>query len=218
MRFLIAIFCLIPLAVLADYPDPKRKQAQVELFTKTLSRQPDSVVVTGSSSIRRWRSIQDDLSPSRIISSGIPGSNMNDLDYYLHDLVLRYQPSAVVIYQGDNDAMIGKVSVGEIIGKFDNIVMRMTRALPDVALYVMSVKPSIANWSKWPRALEINRRLAARADELDGLTYVDVSTALLAGDGTPRPDLFEEDNVHLNEKGYRVWASILQPLLAARPR
>ncbi len=217
MRLLIAILCLIPIAALADYPDPKRKQTQVEIFTNTLVRQPGAVVVTGSSSIRRWRSIQDDLAPSRIIPSGIPGSNMNDLDYYLHDLVLRFRPSAVVIYQGDNDVMIEGVSVEQIIDKFDKIVMRVTAALPDVSLYVMSVKPSIARWPKWPKAVEINRRLATRADELDGLTYVDVATALLDGGGTPRPELFEEDKVHLNEKGYRVWTSILQPLLAARP-
>ena len=217
IRLLTAIFCLIPFAALADYPDPKRKQTQVDIFSNTQLRQPGSVVVTGSSSILRWRSINDDLAPSRIILSGIPTSNMNDLDYYLHDLVLRFRPSAVVIYQGDNDMTIDGISVEQIIGKFDNIVKRMTAVLPDVPIYVMSVKPSIARWSKWSMATEINRQFSARADEQEGLTYVDVATPLLDDEGMPRVEFFEEDKVHLNEQGYRVWTSILQPLLAARP-
>lgn len=217
MRIIAALLCLVPFMALADYPDPARKQAQVDQFTKWLVSEPGSIVVTGSSSIRRWRSIHDDLAPSTIIATGIPGTSMNDLDYFLNDLVLRFAPEAVVIYQGDNDVMIEGVSVEQIIGRFDQIVMRIQAALPGVSVYVMSVKPSIARWLKWPEAVEINRQLASRADQLDDLTYVDVATPLLGDDGSPRPDLFDQDNVHLNDRGYGVWTSILQPLLAARP-
>lgn len=217
MRMLAALLCLVPFMALADYPDPERKQAQVDQFTKWLVSEPGSIVVTGSSSIRRWRTIHDDLAPSTIIATGIPGTSMNDLDYFLHDLVLRFTPEAVVIYQGDNDTMIDGVLVEQIIGKFDKIVMRIQAALPGVALYVMSVKPSIARWPQWPKAVEVNRQLASRASQLDDLTYVDVATPLLDDDGSPRPDLFDQDNVHLNDKGYRVWTSILQPILVARP-
>ncbi|MEM8952176.1 MAG: GDSL-type esterase/lipase family protein [Pseudomonadota bacterium] len=217
IRFLAVVFCLIPTAALADYPDPERKRDQVERFTKWLVSEPGSIVITGSSSIRRWRSIQDDLAPATIIPTGIPGSNINDLDHYLDELVLRFAPEAIVIYQGDNDAAIDGVSVDQVIARFDRIMTRIKAALPGSSLYVMSVKPSIARWQKWPKALQINRMLQDRADERSDLIYVDVATPLLGEDGTPRPDLFDEDMVHLNDKGYRVWTSVLQPILADRP-
>ncbi len=215
MKLLVTILCLIPTLVLAEYPDPKRKQDQVTQFTHYLDETPGKVVVTGSSSIRRWRSIEEDLAPTRIISTGIPGTNMNDLDYFLDDLVLRFKPDAVVIYQGDNDTMIEKVSVEEVADKFDDVVAKLKAALPNVMIYVMSVKPSVKNWPKWSKSVEINEHLAARADDLDYLDYVDVANPLLGDDGGPRSDMFLKDGVHLSDEGYRVWTSILQPILAA---
>ena len=217
MKLLAAILCLLPALALADYPDPKRKQDQVIQFTHYLDDTPGRIVITGSSSIRRWRSIHDDLAPTEIISTGIPGTNMNDLDHYLDELVLRFRPRAVVIYQGDNDTMIDKVAVQDVAGKFDDVVTRINEALPDTFIYVMSVKPSIKNWPKWPKAVEINKRLAARADDLDYVRYIDVAKPMLGENGMPRRDMFAEDGVHLSDEGYRIWTSILQPILAAHP-
>jgi lysophospholipase L1-like esterase len=207
----------MPALALADYPDPKRKQDQVIEFTHYLDETPGQIVVTGSSSIRRWRSIHDDLAPAKVISTGIPGTNMNDLDHYLNELVLRFRPRAVVIYQGDNDTMIDKVSVQQVADKFDDVVTRIKEALPETFIYVMSVKPSIKNWPKWAKAVEINKRFAARANELDYLHYIDVANPMLGEDGKLRKDIFAEDGVHLSDKGYRIWTSVLQPILAAHP-
>ncbi|MGI9449244.1 MAG: GDSL-type esterase/lipase family protein [Geminicoccaceae bacterium] len=217
MKLLVTILCLMPALALADYPDPKRKQDQVIEFTHHLDETPGQVVITGSSSIRRWRSIHDDLAPAKVISTGIPGTNMNDLDHYLDELVLRFRPSVVVIYQGDNDTMIDKVSVQQVADKFDDVMTRIKEALPDISIYVMSVKPSVKNWPKWTKAVEINKRFAARANELDYLHYIDVANPMLGEDGKPRKDIFAEDGVHLSDKGYRIWTSVLQPILAAHP-
>lgn len=42
------------------------------------------------------------------------------------------------------------------------------------------------------------------------MTYVDVATPMLGADGRPRPELFVEDDLHLNETGYGVWESVLR--------
>ena len=214
LKLLVVILCLFPSLALADYPDPERKQEQVTQFTHDLDEFSGQIVITGSSSIRRWRSIHDDLAPAKIISTGIPGSNMNDLDHYLNELVLRFSPSIVVIYQGDNDMMIERVSIAEVSDKFDDVVARLREALPDAILYVMSIKPSIKNWPKWPKAVAINERFAARAAELENLHYIDVVTPMLGDDGRPRPEIFLEDGVHLSDEGYRIWTSVLRPILA----
>jgi lysophospholipase L1-like esterase len=46
------------------------------------------------------------------------------------------------------------------------------------------------------------------------LAYVDVFNPMLGGDGRPRAELFGEDKLHMNAKGYALWTSIIGPRLA----
>ena len=51
---------------------------------------------------------------------------------------------------------------------------------------------------------ETNRRFAERcARDPLRLAYVDVATPMLGKDGRPRPELFLEDRLHLNDGGIR---------------
>jgi hypothetical protein len=36
---------------------------------------------------------------------------------------------------------------------------------------------------------------------------------MLGADGKPRPELFVQDGLHLNEAGYTLWNALLRPLL-----
>jgi lysophospholipase L1-like esterase len=57
-------------------------------------------------------------------------------------------------------------------------------------------------------------RLIKDIAERDGLVdYIDVFTPMLGKDGKPRPELFLEDRLHMNEAGYRLWRSIVGPFI-----
>jgi lysophospholipase L1-like esterase len=43
--------------------------------------------------------------------------------------------------------------------------------------------------------------------------FVDVYKAMLKADGTPMTDIFLEDNLHMNAKGYAIWQKIIEPYL-----
>lgn len=45
------------------------------------------------------------------------------------------------------------------------------------------------------------------------LTFIDVWEAMLDTDRRPKPDIFIEDNLHMNAKGYKIWAPIIEPTL-----
>jgi lysophospholipase L1-like esterase len=36
---------------------------------------------------------------------------------------------------------------------------------------------------------------------------------MLGADGKPRPELFLQDGLHMNNEGYAVWTKLLQPHL-----
>ncbi len=44
-------------------------------------------------------------------------------------------------------------------------------------------------------------------------SYVDVYSSMLNEDGTPLKDIFLQDNLHMNAKGYAIWQKLIAPHL-----
>ncbi len=61
------------------YPDPARFEKDIQAFEtedKTSPPPPGAIVCTGSSSMRMWRSIHEDLAPLTIIHRGFGGRDV----------------------------------------------------------------------------------------------------------------------------------------------
>lgn len=210
--------CAVAAPASGSYPDPERYRDTIQAFLDDDAGTPppaSAIVAVGSSSMRMWHpAIRQDLAPLTIIPRGFGGSNMNDLAYFLDDVVIRYRPRAVMIYEGDNDAAAG-VAPARVDELFGQIVARIRAALPGTRIYVLSVKPSISRWAIWPQMRETNRLLEARCDGDPLLTYVDVAAGMLNEEGTPRPEIFREDRLHMTDAGYRIWTAAVRPVLLA---
>ncbi len=63
----------------------------------------ECVVFIGSSSIRLWDTLEEDMSPILVIQHGFGGAKLNDIVYYAERLVNTYRPRAVVVFAGTND-------------------------------------------------------------------------------------------------------------------
>ncbi len=63
----------------------------------------ETIVFTGSSSIRTWKNLQEIFPEYQIVNSGFGGSQATDLLAYTDELILQYNPKKVFIYEGDND-------------------------------------------------------------------------------------------------------------------
>lgn len=197
--------------------DPLRFEEDMEAFAAEDRRSPPpegAVVVTGSSSVRRWHpTIEADLAPLTIIPRGFGGSTMEDALYWIDRVAIAYRPRAVVIYEGDNDTGRYEVPPGTIAGQFQEIAAKIHGALPGTRIYVVSVKPSVSRWASWPQAVETNELLKGIAARNDLITYIDVATPMLKADGTVMADIFVEDDLHLNPKGYEIWATAIREIL-----
>ena len=197
--------------------EPQRFEADIQAFEAQdkLSPPPTgAIVVTGSSSVRRWHpTIEKDLSPLTVIPRGFGGSTMEDALYWIDRVAIAYKPRAVVIYEGDNDTGRYEVPPATIAEQCEAIVKRVHAALPATRVYVISVKPSVSRWETWPEAVETNELLKAIAAKDDLVTYIDVATPMLQPDGDVMTDIFVEDNLHLNPKGYEIWADAVRAVL-----
>ena len=202
------------IAPAAAQPDPDRWEQAIQAFEESDRRNPPpkgGVVFLGSSSFRRWD--LDKWFPGKgLINRGFGGSQMADALRYLDRIVLPLEPATLFVYEGDNDIGSGK-SPETVVREFEELVARVHAALPETRIVFFGVKPSIRRWHLIGQAREANARIRAIAEKHPLLGYIDTGTRLLGDDGKPRPDLFVDDELHLNDAGYAIWAELVAPYL-----
>lgn len=194
--------------------DPTRFESELQKYitdTATFVGQ-DVIVFAGSSSIKMWQSLPTDFPQYITLNRGFGGSQMSDLFYYKDELIVKYQPKQIFIYEGDNDIAAGKSS-RKILKDTKKLVKYLHKKLPDTPIIFISAKPSIARWHFKKAYFHFNKKLKKYCQKKDYLQFVDVWSPMIADDGTPMKDIFIEDDLHLNEKGYEIWAKAIQPFL-----
>jgi lysophospholipase L1-like esterase len=174
--------------------------------------QRGSTVFTGSSTIRMWKDLQSTFPNEVIVNTGFGGSKASDLQTHLFPLVIRLEPGRVFIYEGDNDIWAG-VPVAEIMENLDAIVTRLQLTDPALEIFLIGAKPSPSRWEKKMNYQIFNQQLKEYCLAKDGLTFVETWNALTDPSGNPRPELYLEDQLHLNDKGYEIWVSLFKPFL-----
>ncbi len=121
----------------------------------------------------------------------------------------------VVIYEGDNDSGSYGVPPAKIADELKQIISAIHEVLPRTRVYIISVKPSLARLDKWDKAQETNELFLEMAARNDKLSYIDIATPLMDTDGKVMDDVFVEDRLHLNDKGYRIWTAAIRAALMA---
>ena len=197
-----------------DLHDSSRWQPDLERFQQAdqqAAPQPGQVLFVGSSSIRLWpldRSFPD-LKP---INRGFGGSQIADSVQHMEVLVLKHHPRMVVMYAGDNDLAAGK-SPERVFADFAEFVAILRKRLPESRLCFIAIKPSIARWNLVDRVRRSNSLIRSYCEQHPQLEFADIFSPMLNEKGQPRPELFVDDGLHLNDKGYALWQRVLQPLL-----
>jgi lysophospholipase L1-like esterase len=223
--FLFVLFCAFswpthfvalakePLASAAKKPTgPARFESEIAAFEKW-DRQnavPENCVLfVGSSSIRLWQTA-DAFPDLPVINRGFGGSTADDVNHFADRIVFNYKPRLIVFYAGDNDLAAGR-SPEKVFDDIETFRRQLRDRLPATRLIYLPIKPSPARWKLWPQMQQVNANLKAIAEKVDNVKYVDTATPILGPDGQPRKDLFRDDGLHLNAKGYEIWNKILLP-------
>lgn len=171
------------------------------------------VVFIGSSSIRMWNTLERDFPGFAVLNHGFGGSEYSDLLYFKEQLIGEFEPSMVVVYAGDNDIANGEdpAAIAEEAELFVDALRRLANGAPVI---VLSAKPSISRWELKDKYEKLNTQLERIATGFDHVVYVDVWTPMLKRNGEVEKELFIEDGLHMNEKGYEIWKNALKPFLS----
>ena len=211
-KYLIVLF-IVSLCLAAFYPavaednsKEDRWASDIKQFMEWDSKNSfpdDAVLFVGSSSVRMWKT-GDAFPKLKVINRGFGGSQVSDLLRYFDKIVVKYSPSVIVLYSGDNDTAVGKSSE-RIISDYQSFIDQTNEKLLGTPIVIISIKPSGARWNLWPKMAKTNSMLERVANNNDNVHYLDLASCLLDNDGKPDDECFLSDNLHMSSKGYNLW-------------
>jgi len=209
---LFVLLVLLPcLAAAQDRWEPDIRR--FEEADKTAAPPPGGIVFTGSSSIVRWPLAESfpELG-ARAINRGFGGSVTSDAVRYVERIVVPYKPRTVVLYSGDND-LTTDLTPEQIAEQFRLFVSKVRAALPQARIVLIAIKPSLQRWALVGKARAANAIIERDAKAERDVAFLDVEPLMLGAGGTPRPELYVADGLHLSPEGYRIWTAAVRPLL-----
>jgi lysophospholipase L1-like esterase len=199
----------------ANAQDPKRFQKEVDILAAqeyNFNNDKKLALFTGSSSIRMWNDVQSVYPDYNVINNGFGGSHFSDLIFYYDKLIAPHDPDILFIYEGDNDVASGKMPE-TIVQEAKQLIGMIRRDLPKTKIVLISPKPSIARWNLKNEYEILNRQLEKLAKRNRMVDFADVWKAMVDENGEVYKDIFIDDNLHLNEKGYEIWGKVIGEFL-----
>jgi lysophospholipase L1-like esterase len=183
-----------------------------EAADKTNPPPQQAILFIGSSSIRLWKTLAQDFPEHEVINRGFGGSQIVDSVSFAGRIVLPYEPKMIVMYAGGNDINAGK-SPEQVFADFKAFVQKVREKLPQTRIAYVSIAPNPARWGQVERVRAANTLIREYARGHERLEFIDVFSQMLGPDGQPRPEIFVEDKLHMNEKGYELWRGLIRPYL-----
>ncbi|WP_425236314.1 GDSL-type esterase/lipase family protein [Ulvibacterium sp.] len=214
MKYRIVLFFLITYTI-GHSQDSFRFRDEVEAIGKKYDSLWDpskrTVIFTGSSSIRIWNDLEQLFPQHQIVNSGFGGSQASDLLIHIDDLILKYNPSKVFIYEGDNDISARK-KPNTIVDTTKEIIDKIKKKDSTTRIVLISAKPSIARWNLRRKYKRLNRKFSRLSKQNEHLEFADVWAPMLDGRKV-KTDIFIKDGLHMNAKGYELWHNVLKPYM-----
>lgn len=190
---------------------------EIQAFKKQDSLTPpakNQILFVGSSSFTMWTDVQNYFPGYKIINRGFGGSSLPDVIRYADDIIFPYHPKQIVIYCGENDlAASDTITTQMVFNRFKKLFVLIRKKLPKVPIVFISIKPSPSRQHLMPKMVAAYRMIKNYLDKNIRTGFVDVYHKMLKTNGRPMDDIFLEDKLHMNSKGYTIWQKAIKPYL-----
>ncbi len=199
------------LASAQSSPGESKWEKEIKAFEerdRTNAPPKKAVLFIGSSSIRLWKTLAQDFPKAKVINRGFGGSQISDSVEFAERIVFPYRPRLIVFYAGGNDINAGK-SPEQVFADFKAFAEKVRAGLPKTKIAYISSAPNPARWAQIEKVRTLNQLIADYIKRNKKLAYIDVHTRMLGPDGQPLPDIYVADKLHMNAKGYAIWAEVV---------
>ena len=174
----------------------------------------NAILLVGSSSFRKWQDVQSYFPEYKIVNRGFGGSTLPDVIHYANKIITPYHPKQVLVYCGDNDLAASDTVTPQIVtDRFKTLFNIIRKSLPQANITFISIKPSPSRKQLMPKMKQANSMIKSFLSKNKNTSFIDVYHPMLLASDAPIPDIFLEDSLHMNAKGYEIWKKAIQPHL-----
>ena len=212
---IVALFLCSFVISAQTYDRAKIWDAEIKSLTEIDTKQTppkDAVLFVGSSSVRLWKNLRTSFPQINVINRGFGGSRLEDVNFYFERIVVPYNPKTIVLYAGENDVNDG-IAPEKVLADFQQFTKMVRVKFPKAKLLYISLKPSPSRWKLADNFRKTNELVKTEIAKDKLAKFVDVWTAMLNEKGEPKAEIFVEDKLHMNEKGYAIWREVLAKYL-----
>ncbi|MBN2892951.1 MAG: hypothetical protein JXL97_13875 [Bacteroidales bacterium] len=190
---------------------------QFEIFDKEDSERFSDEGINlfvGSSSIRRWETITEDMSPKKVLNRGFGGSTMEQLILFHERLILRYKFKKIFIYEGDNDIGKKRNKIDIVLQQFKKLEKIIHTHQPDAQINFLSIKCSPYKKGNCKTYKIANKIFEEYCQSENYLNFIDISFGFLDENNNIKSKFFNEtDGIHPSLEGYKYLTKLLKPYL-----
>ena len=198
-------------------PPPPPFWSDVQNFKKqdSIASPPkNAILFIGSSSFTMWKGVQDSFPAYTVINRGFGGSTLLDQIRYEKDIIFPYQPKQIVIYCGENDlASSDSITAAMVFERFKKLFQSIRERFTDIPIAYVSMKPSPSRRHLFSKMREGNQLIKDFLVSQKNGVFIDVHQPMLNASGQPIPEIFLEDSLHMNAKGYAIWKKEIESYL-----
>jgi len=171
----------------------------------------ESVIFAGSSSILLWSTLKEDLTPYPVIQRGFGGSKLSDLAVYAGRIFDPHEFRAAVIFIANDITGSEKdKSPEEVLALYKSVIKTIRKKHKEAPVFWIAITPTASRWKAWPQIQEANNMIKEYCEKNKNLYFITTDFAFLGNDGKPKNELFRDDLLHLNDKGYDKWQEIIK--------
>ena len=156
----------------------------------------DPILIVGGSIIERWRNIKEFLAPLPVLKLGIENLGLEDICYYVDDLVFKYKPRSLVISAGTED--LKEKTAEEVFRLYVRLVNHIHKGLQNCHIYYLSSIPCPAHIELWGKTQDLNDAIEIYNSQNDLLRYVDIKSIAINDNGVLLNNSFLPDGESLS--------------------
>jgi len=208
----------------ATMPAPRDANWKVraDLLNKRIKETPDAqLLFIGDSITQGWEgggakeAWEKYYGNRKAVNLGIGGDRTQHVLWRLQNGNLDgVKPKAAVVMIGTNNSNGEDNTPGQIAEGVQAIVKELRTRQPQMKILLLAIFPRSENFSPQRGKLTQINQVLQKLDDGQNVHFLDIGHRFLNDDGI-LPASIMPDYLHLNQRGYEIWAEAIEPKLAA---
>ena len=185
-----------------------------EQLDKSDNDPSNAILFAGSSSIRLWSTLKEDVAPYVVIQRGFGGSKFSDMAVYAKRIIYPHHFRALVIFEAnDITGNAADKSPEEVVKLLRSIVNTVRKKYAEQPILLFEIAPTKSRWVVWPIVKHTNQLLKETCAKMHNTYFIETASAYLNENDEPRTELFLKDMLHQNHDGYIIWGDLVKKKL-----